>query len=77
MTFFLPQHKPDGMPDLGQLAPPVMRRRASFHADEVRLKSRDKGDHLFAAKLSGNNHFVAFVDAMNLKTFLESSIPMV
>ena len=66
----LRRHQPDLMPELRQLARPIMRRGASFHADKTWRQCFEERNHLAAAKLLSDDDLLGRVDAVNLEHVL-------
>ena len=66
----LRRHQTNLMPELRQLARPIMRRGASLHADQARRQSFEERYHLAAAKLLSDDDLLGRVDAVNLKHVL-------
>jgi hypothetical protein len=58
------------MPELHQLASPVMGRRARLHANETGRKLPEELHHLLAAQLPNENNLALTVDAMDLENVL-------
>jgi hypothetical protein len=58
------------MPELRQLARPIVRRGASFHADKTWRQSFEERYHFAAAKLLPDDDLLGRVDAVNLKHVL-------
>ena len=58
------------MPLRDQLARPMVRRRAGFHANQAGFFPSEKFDDLWAAQPSSDGHPSGGVDAVNLKPVL-------
>src|SRR5262249_29782757 len=59
-----------GMPELGNLAPPIMRTAAGLHADQTRRQLGEEGQHLLASELPGNDNLALGIDAVDLEYLL-------
>jgi hypothetical protein len=64
------RHQLDLMAQCDQLARPMVRRRARFHADQTRLLSAEERDDFRAAKPALDDDLSGSVDPMNLKPVL-------
>jgi hypothetical protein len=61
----------------GQLAGPVVRCRASFHADQTWWEAGKKTNNFTAPQPFNHNSGACLIDAMDLKMFLARSSPIV
>ena len=66
----LRRHQPDLMPELRQLARPIMRRGASLHADKTWRQRFEKRQHLAAAKLLPDDDLLGRIDPVDLEHVL-------
>src|SRR5215472_15413628 len=55
------------MPERGQLTRPIVRCRASFHADKTRLERPEAGDHAAPPQPPANDNASIGVDAVDLE----------
>src|SRR5262249_55330202 len=61
------RHEPRIVPELLKLACPVVRRSASFHANEARRQCGKEFKNLCPANTPADHHRAICIDAMNLK----------
>src|SRR6185295_18096917 len=64
------RQQPNRVPELGELACPVMRRGARFHADKTDRNLCKKRNYLCATKFSHNDDIAMRVDSMDLEDVL-------
>ena len=64
------RHYPDGMSEIGQLACPMMRRAAGFHADQAGRNLAEELEHLLAAQLPVDDDLAIAIGAMDLEDIL-------
>ncbi len=58
------------MPELYQLARPMVGRRARLHPDEARRELSEERDHLLTAKLPDENDLTLMIYRVNLEEVL-------
>src|SRR6185295_17057150 len=59
-----------GVPEFGNLAPPIMRTAAGLHADQTRWQLGEKRQHLLASELPGDDDLALGIDAVDLEHLL-------
>jgi hypothetical protein len=66
----LRRHQLHGVPELGNLTPPIVRTAAGLHADQTLRQLGEERQHLFASELPGNDDVALGIDAVDLEDLL-------
>src|SRR5262249_35610420 len=64
------RHQLHGVPELGNLASPIMRAAAGLHADQARRQLGKECQNLIAPELPGDDDLTFAIDAMHLEHLL-------
>jgi hypothetical protein len=64
------RNEPDSVPELGELAPPIMRSSAGFHSDEARRLGREKSQQPRPTDLLAEHDAAQSIRPMGLKYVL-------